>query len=272
MSRSEWPALFIPSYERPQVSAPSPTMATTLWLSPLRSRAVAMPSAADMAVPAWPAPNWSCSLSLRLRKPEIPSLLPERRETVVAAGEQLPGVGLVADVPDDLVARRVELIEQRDAELHDAEAGADVAAGDRAALDEAVADLLGELGELVAAEALQVGGGLDGGEGVIGDSVDGSIWRRPDTHPAVTLSGAKGPCVEACPFAEFRWAQPGLRVTRGGQYGSARRLSLGVPAHNIPRQRPECPRRHPRPAEVLDRPSGQGFGLRRAPSTPSRPT
>ena len=32
-----------------------------------------MPSAADIAVPAWPAPNWSCSLSLRLRKPEIPS-------------------------------------------------------------------------------------------------------------------------------------------------------------------------------------------------------
>ncbi len=73
MSRSEWPALFIPSYERPQVSAPSPTMATTLWSSPRRSRAVAMPSAADIAVPAWPAPNWSCSLSLRLRKPEMPS-------------------------------------------------------------------------------------------------------------------------------------------------------------------------------------------------------
>ena len=73
MSRSEWPALFIPSYERPQVSAPSPTTATTLCCSPFRSRAVAIPSAADIAVPAWPAPKWSCSLSLRLRKPEIPS-------------------------------------------------------------------------------------------------------------------------------------------------------------------------------------------------------
>ena len=56
------------------MSAPSPTTATTLWSSPLRSRAVAMPSAADMAVPAWPAPNWSCSLSVRLRKPEMPSV------------------------------------------------------------------------------------------------------------------------------------------------------------------------------------------------------
>ncbi len=32
-----------------------------------------MPNAADIAVPAWPAPNWSCSLSVRLRKPETPS-------------------------------------------------------------------------------------------------------------------------------------------------------------------------------------------------------
>ena len=53
--------------------APSPTIATTLWRSPLRSRAVAMPNAADTAVPACPAPNWSCSLSSRLRKPEMPS-------------------------------------------------------------------------------------------------------------------------------------------------------------------------------------------------------
>ena len=73
MSRSLWPALFIPSYDRPHVIAPSPTTATTLCASPRRSRAVAMPSAADIAVPAWPAPKWSCALSDRLRKPEIPS-------------------------------------------------------------------------------------------------------------------------------------------------------------------------------------------------------
>ena len=38
-------------------------------------------------------------------------------------------------------------------QLDHAEAGADVTAGDRAALDQAVADLLGQLGKLVAAEA-----------------------------------------------------------------------------------------------------------------------
>jgi hypothetical protein len=39
-----------------------------------------------------------------------------------------------------------------------------VAAGDGAALDQAVADLLGELGELLALEALEIGRGVDGRE------------------------------------------------------------------------------------------------------------
>ena len=72
MSRSEWPALFSPSYARPDVRAPSPRIATTLSSSPLMSRAAAMPSAAEMAVAAWPAPNVSYGLSVRLRKPETP--------------------------------------------------------------------------------------------------------------------------------------------------------------------------------------------------------
>jgi len=60
MLRPEWPALFIASYGNPQVSAPSPNTATTSNDSCFRSRAVAIPNAADSAVPACPAPNWSC--------------------------------------------------------------------------------------------------------------------------------------------------------------------------------------------------------------------
>ncbi len=52
MSRSECPALFMPSYGMPHVSAPSPATATTWNVSPLTSRAAAIPRAADMAVPA----------------------------------------------------------------------------------------------------------------------------------------------------------------------------------------------------------------------------
>ena len=79
----------------------------------------------------------------------------------------------MADVPDDLVGGRIELVEQRDAQLDHAEAGPDVAAGDGAALDQPVADLLGELGELLAAEALEVGGGVDGGEQAHGSVIRG---------------------------------------------------------------------------------------------------
>ena len=66
----------------------------------------------------------------------------------------------MADVPDDLVAGRIELVEQRDAQLDHAQAGTDMATGDGAALDEPVTDLLGQLGKLVAAEALEVFGDL----------------------------------------------------------------------------------------------------------------
>ena len=51
-----WPMLFSASKEIPLVSAASPKMQTTFSSVPLLSRAAAMPSAADSAVPAWPAP------------------------------------------------------------------------------------------------------------------------------------------------------------------------------------------------------------------------
>ena len=57
----------------PAVIAPSPMTAITWWSSPRRSRAAAMPVAAEMDVPAWPAPKRSCGLSLRSANPERPS-------------------------------------------------------------------------------------------------------------------------------------------------------------------------------------------------------
>ena len=85
-----------------------------------------------------------------------PVALAQAGKLVVASGQKLPGIGLMPDIPDDLVNRRLELIEQRDGELDHPEARADVPAGDRAALDQPVADLLRQLGQLVALEAFQV--------------------------------------------------------------------------------------------------------------------
>ena len=68
-----WPAWFRPSKAMPAVMAPSPITAITWWSSPRRSRAAAMPVAAEIDVPAWPAPKRSWGLSLRSANPERPS-------------------------------------------------------------------------------------------------------------------------------------------------------------------------------------------------------
>ena len=56
----------------PALIAPSPITAITLLFLPLRSRATAMPSAAEIEVELWAAPNGSYSLSARLVKPDRP--------------------------------------------------------------------------------------------------------------------------------------------------------------------------------------------------------
>src|SRR6266702_3865143 len=53
-----------------------------------------------------------------------PAGLAQCGQPVVAAGEDLPRIALVPDVPDDLVARRVEAIGERNGELDHAEPGA----------------------------------------------------------------------------------------------------------------------------------------------------
>ena len=60
------------SMDIPLGNEPSPTTATTCHDSPLRSRAAAMPTAEESAVPAWPVWNQSCGLSCGLGNPDTP--------------------------------------------------------------------------------------------------------------------------------------------------------------------------------------------------------
>ena len=71
--------------------------------------------------------------------------LAQRADAVAPAGQDLVRVGLVADVPDQPVARRVEDVVQRDRQLDDAEPGAEMAAGDRDGVDRLGAQLVGDL-------------------------------------------------------------------------------------------------------------------------------
>ena len=77
-------------------------------------------------------------------------------ELVAAAGEDLVRVGLMADVPEDLVPGRVQQRVQRDRDLAGAEVRAEVAADLADRVDQQLADLLGDLDELVLGEGVQV--------------------------------------------------------------------------------------------------------------------
>ena len=123
-----WLAWFRASSAMPPVSAPSPMTATTWCFSPARSRASAMPRAADIDVLAWPVPNGSCGLSAVTGEAGEAAVLAQRREAVAAAGQELVDVGLVAHVPDELVAGAVEDAVQGDRQLDDAEVRRQVAA------------------------------------------------------------------------------------------------------------------------------------------------
>ncbi len=116
----------------PSCSEPSPITATALRpASASRPRqASAKPMAVEMLVPPWPVFTVSYGDSAGSGKPDRPCHWRRVAKRVAAAGEQLVRVALVADVPHQLVAL-VELVlgEQRQGQLDDAEAGAEVAAG-----------------------------------------------------------------------------------------------------------------------------------------------
>ncbi len=76
------------------------------------------------------------------------------------------GVGLVADVPEDLVAGRVEQAVQRHRDLAGAEVGAEVAADLTDHVDDVGADLVGHALELLVAESAEVGRLVDRGQEV----------------------------------------------------------------------------------------------------------
>ena len=75
--------------------------------------------------------------------------LANRRETIAPAADELVGVGLVAGVPNDAILRRVEHIVQRQRQLHRAQGRSKVTAHFRHHRDHFLANLLGQLRQLV---------------------------------------------------------------------------------------------------------------------------
>ena len=106
----------------------------------------------------------SCSDSAIEQNGREAAVLADRAQLVAAAGQHLVRVGLVADVPQDLVARRVDQRVQRDRDLARAEVGAEVAADLPHRVDQQLPDLLRDRLQLVLGERVQVLGAVDAGE------------------------------------------------------------------------------------------------------------
>ena len=127
-------------------------------------------------------------------------------EVVLAAGDQLVHVGLVAGVPDDPVDRRVEGPVEGDGELDDAEVGAEVTAADGNRPDQEVPDLGGQLGELVVVELPQVARLLDRFQ-----HDDSRIWGFGCS--CLLGTGAYRNPVPAWRTASRSWTQPAASST-----------------------------------------------------------
>ena len=84
--------------------------------------------------------------------------LAQRADAVAPAGQDLVRIGLMADVPDQAIARRVENIVQRHGQFDDAEPGAQMPAGDRDGADRFGAQFVGDgrRGDVEAAEVFGV--------------------------------------------------------------------------------------------------------------------
>src|SRR5215831_11687446 len=86
---------------------------------------------------------------------ETPALA-QRADAVAAAGEDLVWIGLMTNVPDQAVARCVENVVERNREFDHAEPGAEMAAGDRDGRNGLMAQLVGELPQLILGQATQI--------------------------------------------------------------------------------------------------------------------
>ena len=86
----------------------------------------------------------------------------QRADAVAASGQDLVRVGLMANVPDQAVARGVEGVMDGGGQFDHAEAGAEMAAGHRDGIDGFLAQFVGDLPNLLDLEPAQVFRRADG--------------------------------------------------------------------------------------------------------------
>ena len=123
------PALLSASNAMPAVIAPSPMTATHLRLSPFSSRRDRHAERGRDRGRRMRGAEGVVLALVAARKARDAAELAQRRHPLAPAGQDLVRIGLVADVPDQAVVRRVEDVVQRDRQLDRAEVRREVAAG-----------------------------------------------------------------------------------------------------------------------------------------------
>ena len=113
-----------------------------------------------MLVEEWAVPKVVLAL-VTARETAQAAELAQRAHAVAAAGEDLVRIGLVADVPDDAVFRRVVDVMQRYRQLDGTEVGAEVSSGLGDAVQQECPQLVGQGLQLLARQMAQVFRGVD---------------------------------------------------------------------------------------------------------------
>src|SRR5690606_15576681 len=98
------------------------------------------------------------------RKTADAAMLAQARHAFASAGQDLVRIALVANVPDDPVARRIEYIVERDREFDRAEIRRQVAAGAGDRIDDEATQFIRQFGQAVATQLAEVPGVVDGFE------------------------------------------------------------------------------------------------------------
>src|SRR5262249_31998345 len=89
------------------------------------------------------------------------SALTQCSDAVAPAGQDLVWIGLMADIPDQAIARRIKDVMQRHRQLDYAETSTEMAAGRRDSADRFVAELVGNLPQAVALNGTQIIGSFN---------------------------------------------------------------------------------------------------------------
>jgi hypothetical protein len=103
-----------------------------------------------------------------------PAGLAQGSDALAPSGQDLVRIGLVPDIPDQPVIRRIEDMVQGDGEFDDAEPGTEMPARDRNRVDRLETQFVGELAQLRITQGPQIGGLVDRvEEGRVG------TWHEP---------------------------------------------------------------------------------------------